>query len=297
MKEPLISVIIPVYNVEKYLNRCVESILSQTYTNLEIILVDDGSTDSCPQICDEYAKKDARIKVVHKANEGLSSARNYGLDIAIGNYVSFVDSDDYVDLNYIEKLYLHIDGVDISMFNATIDSAIFDKYEAMEYLVKSLNNSASGKLYKKRCIGNVRFEEGRIHGEDYVFLAKVILQISQVRVFKCFAYHYEVRQGSITHSKFSRKSLDNIYNKKEVYIILLSSGEEFKKAVQYALRNCFMANIVVMFEMNQENVPDFIGEYNRCYEYIQETYKRIKNLLNYKQKLRYYFLRLKGKRK
>ena len=103
-----ISVIVPVYNVEKYLDKCVESIVNQTYKNLEIILVDDGSTDSCPEICDEWAKKDNRIKVIHKPNGGLSSARNAGMDSMTGSYIQFVDSDDYIKSNMIEVMYGNI---------------------------------------------------------------------------------------------------------------------------------------------------------------------------------------------
>ena len=100
----LISVIIPIYNVEKYLNKCIDSIINQTYKNLEIILVDDGSPDNCPQICDEYAKKDNRIKVIHKKNGGVSSARNVGLINSTGNYIGFIDPDDYIEPIMYEKL-------------------------------------------------------------------------------------------------------------------------------------------------------------------------------------------------
>ena len=101
----LISIIIPVYNVEQYLKRCIDSVINQTYHNVEIILIDDGSPDSCPQKCDIWAKKDSRIKVVHKVNGGLSDARNYGLQYAKGKYIAFLDSDDYVQPNTYEKLY------------------------------------------------------------------------------------------------------------------------------------------------------------------------------------------------
>ena len=104
MSQPLVSIIVPIYKVEPYLRRCLDSIVNQSYTNLEIILVDDGSPDNCPQICDEYASKDNRIKVIHKKNGGLSDARNAGLDICKGEYISFVDSDDWVDEKYIETL-------------------------------------------------------------------------------------------------------------------------------------------------------------------------------------------------
>ena len=105
MKNLLVSVIVPIYNVEKYLRKCVDSILNQTYKNLEIILVDDGSPDNCGNICDEYALSDSRIRIIHKKNGGLSDARNAGLDIARGNYILFVDSDDYIDETMVEKLY------------------------------------------------------------------------------------------------------------------------------------------------------------------------------------------------
>lgn len=110
--EPLISVIVPIYNVEKYLDQCLETIVNQTYWNLEIILVDDGSLDRCPEKCEQWAEKDSRIRVIHKGNAGLGYARNSGLDIAQGKYVAFIDSDDYIDINMIETLYKHMDGAD-----------------------------------------------------------------------------------------------------------------------------------------------------------------------------------------
>ena len=105
MDKDLISIIVPIYNVEKYIKKCIDSIINQTYTNLEIILVDDGSPDNCGKICDKYKEKDDRIKVIHKKNGGLSDARNAGIDIATGEYITFIDSDDYVAENYIEVLY------------------------------------------------------------------------------------------------------------------------------------------------------------------------------------------------
>ena len=116
-KNPLISIIVPVYNVEEYLDKCVESIVNQTYKNIEVILVDDGSPDNCPKMCDDWAKKDKRIKVIHKKNGGLSDARNKGIDESKGEYLSFVDSDDYITDNYVELLYNIIskEHADISM--------------------------------------------------------------------------------------------------------------------------------------------------------------------------------------
>ncbi|MBR1540013.1 MAG: glycosyltransferase [Clostridia bacterium] len=117
MEEELISIIVPVYKVEKYLDKCINSIVSQTYKNLEVILVDDGSPDSCGKMCDEWTQKDTRIKVIHKENGGLSDARNFGLDCAKGKYIQFVDSDDYIEKDMIEFLYKNLkeNNADISI--------------------------------------------------------------------------------------------------------------------------------------------------------------------------------------
>lgn len=150
-EEPLISVIVPVYNVEKYLDKCVDSIVNQTYKNLEIILVDDGSPDNCPKMCDNWAKKDKRIKVIHKENGGVSSARNVGIDNAKGEYIGFVDSDDWTEKKYIQKLYEvliqenadialcgynRVTGANIEKININGTSEITDCYQ---YLLYTLN--------------------------------------------------------------------------------------------------------------------------------------------------------------
>lgn len=130
MEEKLISIIVPVYNVEKYLKECIDSVISQTYKNLEIILVDDGSTDKSGEICDEYSKKDSRIKVIHKENGGLSDARNVALDIAKGEYIGFVDSDDYVEKDMFETLYKlaeeHNTEISSISFYKTLENEIID---------------------------------------------------------------------------------------------------------------------------------------------------------------------------
>lgn len=134
MESKLISVIVPVYNVEKYLSKCIDSILAQTYKNLEIILVDDGSPDNCPKICDEYAKKDNRIKVIHKENGGLSAARNVALDIAKGEYIGFVDSDDFIAEDMYEVLYNLAEK-----YNAEISSVSF--YKVIENNIITIRDS------------------------------------------------------------------------------------------------------------------------------------------------------------
>lgn len=144
--DKLISVIVPIYNVEKYLTKCIESIINQTYENLEIILVDDGSPDNCPIICDEYAKRDSRVKVIHKKNGGLSDARNAGLDIATGEYIMFIDSDDFVEIDMMESMMNNMidNNVDLVVCNIKYiydnsekvkynqKDKVLDKYEAMQ---------------------------------------------------------------------------------------------------------------------------------------------------------------------
>ena len=183
---PLISVIVPVYKVEQYLDECVQSIINQTYKNLEIILVDDGSPDRCPEMCDEYARQDSRIKVIHKPNGGISSARNSGLDIARGEYVGFVDSDDYIAHDMYEKLYKAFEGTEnvfvvkckykrISQSQIVSEEWTQNKtYEIItpdNYLLNAVLENFSPKVWDmliQRKHISVRFSEGKL-AEDYFF--------------------------------------------------------------------------------------------------------------------------------
>lgn len=179
MSSNLVSVIVPVYKVEQYLNRCVSSIIKQSHTNLEIILVDDGSPDRCPQLCDEWALQDSRIKVVHKENGGLSDARNVGLKKASGNYICFVDSDDYVSTKFVETLYelIHLYNTDMSavslkevfsmeqenIVSACAGNIVFEGEAALKELFSNdtFSNYAWNKMYKRELFDNVEFPVGR----------------------------------------------------------------------------------------------------------------------------------------
>ena len=180
---PEISVIVPVYNVEKYLRRCIDSILNQTFSDFELILVDDGSTDASPAICDEYAKKDKRVVVIHQQNAGVSQARNAGLDAAKGIYIVFVDSDDYVDELYLEKLYdspvdLHVSGyfyVDNQTNNITKERVFNTHTEDIygEYISRFFGlRNVWGKLLKNSIIknNNIKFPKEISYGEDTIFM-------------------------------------------------------------------------------------------------------------------------------
>lgn len=219
---PLISVIVPVYHVEAYLEKCIKSIIAQTYKNLEIILVDDGSDDGCPQICDEWAHRDSRIKVIHKKNGGLSDARNAGLELAKGVYIGFVDSDDYIDCTFYEKLYKALvkGNADLSMCNyKMVDcNGNDDKYDnnnlpihdevllGKEVFIDKILSGRYGywvvawnKLYKKELIVGKKFIVGKYHEDEY-FFNSVMPICKRVACIEQPLYYYVQRSGSIMES-------------------------------------------------------------------------------------------------
>lgn len=216
MQSPLISIIVPIYNVEPYIQRCLDSIINQTYSNLEIILIDDGSPDNCPQICDEYAAKDNRITVIHKKNGGLSDARNAGLDICKGEFISFIDSDDWVEQSYIETL-LHIlnqTNADVSIVNFTKAQSsykyVLESYErnftilnSTQAVAKLWNReedsifvTAWGKLFKRSLYKNIRFPKGKIHEDEYTSY-KLLYHSKNVAFLDIPLYIYFQRKDSI----------------------------------------------------------------------------------------------------
>lgn len=235
----LISVIVPVYNVERYLENCVSCILKQTYTKLEIILVDDGSPDRCGIVCDSFAEKDSRIRVIHKENGGLSDARNVGLDVATGEYILFVDSDDYIPKDSIEYLYnsLKANKADIAVGKLKMTSkldeddnssetycVVYSKNEAMNQLfyANKYSVAAPGKLYLASLFEDVRFPKGKLH-EDVFTTYKVFLKSNRVFYGDKLVYYYYHRPGSITVSKFTDRrlhiieALDQIENEIQLY--------------------------------------------------------------------------------
>jgi glycosyltransferase involved in cell wall biosynthesis len=228
---PVVSVIVPVYNVEKYLNECVDSILAQTYKNLEIILVDDGSPDRCPQMCDEYATANANVRVVHKANGGLSSARNAGLDVATGEYVMFVDSDDTINEKMVEHMLsvIVVNDTDVvACQRASLGighnkvvrkNKLFGRAGSQVVMTAMLYDdvdmSACLKLYKKSTIGNLRFVRG-ITNEDFVFLLSLYPKCNAVYFINERYYNYRYNPASITNV-FNANYFDRLDNMKYVY--------------------------------------------------------------------------------
>lgn len=219
MKEDLISVVVPVYNVEKYLDKCVLSILNQSYQNLEIILVDDGSPDNCGVICDKYRQQDKRIRVIHKKNGGLSDARNAGIEIATGKYITFVDSDDYIDEDYIEYLYSLIKKYKVNLSfckycverseprnreNSLLKDEKCDKISAFEEILYARNFevSACAKMYLRSQFKGIRFPVGKLF-EDNATIYKLIEQNDYIALGYKSKYNYVIRKDSITTKTFT----------------------------------------------------------------------------------------------
>lgn len=224
-KMPIISVIVPVYNVEQYLSQCIDSLLTQTLEDIEIILVDDGSTDACPQICDAYALRDTRIKVIHKVNGGLSDARNWGIERAQGEYIAFLDSDDWVKPDFYEYLYNLIQrkNADIAQcdyikvydnttkidFDEAIKESTHTGVEALyllcgEEYIKTV--VVWNKLYKRKLFDKIRFPKGKIHEDEFVTY-KVLHKASKFVNSNIPMVYYRQRPDSIMAQKFSEKRL------------------------------------------------------------------------------------------
>lgn len=257
-EDVMISVIIPVYNVEKYLPDCLNSVLVQSYKNLEIILVDDGSPDSCGEICENYAVKDNRIKVIHKENGGLSDARNLGIDIAKGEYITFIDSDDLVTVTYIENLYIALKAANanlaISWFsefkdddriqlNATrlkienID--ILNSKQCFERLLcqNGVETSAWGKLYKIELFEQLRYPKGKIY-EDIPVTYRVIEGAKKIAVIECKDYFYRQRNNSIQNQKFNVAKMAAIEHMNELMVFIQTKYPELD-----CLARCRMLSI------------------------------------------------------
>ncbi len=244
----MISIIIPVYNVEQYLDKCLQSVINQTYQDIEIILVDDGSSDSSGILCDKWKEKDSRIKVIHKSNGGLSNARNVGIEQANGKYLMFIDSDDIVANDLCKVLFemLKNNHADISICNAThifnneFDFKntgkiyCYDCNEAISQLwyQKSFLPSAWGKLYKKSLFNNIRFPKGKIY-EDMFTTYKLIFRSRCIVKSERKLYHYLIREDSILGTVNVKKQLDMVEAAEEMLDFAIKNASSSIKAATY----------------------------------------------------------------
>ena len=233
MQNSLVSVIIPVYNVEKYFAYCMESVLRQTYRNLEIILVDDGSTDGSGRMCDEYAQLDTRVKVIHKKNEGPSVARNVALEQMRGEYIVFVDSDDYVRLDYVEILltYAVKDGSDMvfgnymkivgdlpySQIMPPKKHLIYSREDLKLFVIsRKIPMYADCKLYKAVLFEKIRFPVGKLY-EEIPTIWNVLKIVQQATYVDTALYFYRQHAGSIVNTRFNKQRMDLVYATEQLY--------------------------------------------------------------------------------
>ena len=223
---PLISVVVPVYRVEDYLDHCIQSIVEQTYPNLEILLVDDGSPDKSGEICDRWAGRDSRIRVIHKQNAGAGAARNTALDMAEGDLIAFVDSDDYLHPNLYAHLYsLMKDGVDIAECEIGITETddlvmddgtgaaiqICDTEEALRLHIQDevFRQTPPNKLYRRACVGDIRFPEGNLIDDEF-FTYKVLGSAEKLAHSSACMYAYRQQAGSAMHEPYSLRRLQGL---------------------------------------------------------------------------------------
>ena len=278
---PLISVIVPVYNVEKYLPKCIDSILAQTYTNLEILLVDDGAKDSSGAICDEYAQRDSRIRVIHKENGGLSDARNRGIEEARGEYFGFIDSDDYIDADMYEVLYATLEkhNADMSMCGvyelyegqaAEQVSEIRDfactPEEAMKIVIDGQINYAYAvnKLYRRELFDEIRYPVGKIIEDAFVILF-LLEKTERVALTNARKYYYFHRENSITSRTFSKKHYDCIEAHENNYRFICEKHPSLEKTARMRL---YWSRFFVLDKMlSADNVKK--SEYMPLVRYIR----------------------------
>lgn len=299
----MISVIVPVYNVEKYLKKCVETIQNQTYTELEIILVDDGSQDQSGAICDELGKQDERIVVIHQVNSGQASARNAGLKKCKGEYVAFIDSDDTIELTMFETLIRLIEKSDSdivlcghqSLAEGYMPQSLelgqvidLDYEELWEEIFGKLNNSVCNKLYKADLLQGLEFSQGIIHGEDLIFNLMYLARCKKGVLTTVKLYHYYRRAGSITRSSFNRNKMFEIVAKdKALEIVKKHKPDQVMNAEKY----CFRARMNVIRSIYRSGVEDEYRTEIETYEnYAQENYRKVRKELKNKEKIEYILL-------
>lgn len=289
---PLISIVVPVYNVEKYLKKCILSLCNQTYENIEILLIDDGSTDNSAIICDEAEKNDDRIKVLHKTNQGLSSARNEGIKLASGNFIAFVDSDDYIENDMMELLYKNIMMYDAEISacgyimlyndrNVVISNnnkvVVYKKIEALEkmFLKNDIGMIFCNKLFKKDLFENIEFPLYK-NFEDINTMYKIINKADKIVYDPSPKYYYLQRNDSINGRNFKNKKFNNkIY---DLYDATCEVYEFIKKYYSEILYNASVGCINNLLRVNNQLIIYNIKDekvIKKTRNIIEKNYKKI----------------------
>ena len=304
MEKPLISIIIPVYKVEKYLEKCIKSVLDQTYKNLQIILVDDGSPDNCGNICDNYAKIDNRIEVIHKANGGLSEARNVGLKVARGEYIGFVDSDDYVSNEMFENLYntLISNDVDVSICNfytvinnkniiknADNGVEIYNKLEILKEILldKKIQSYAWNKLYKRELFKDIEYPVGKKF-EDIGTTFYILEKCNKIAVSGSPEYYYITRGDSIVNNNTEGTVIDYISLISDRYDYIDKKYKELKKYNDFYITKTLITAYTDEYHL-KNNSEEFLKILNNFFNKVKDIFKNneedIISLFNDAQKI------------
>lgn len=289
MNNSLISVIIPAYNVENYIKDCLNSILNQSYSNIEVIIVDDGSKDNTPGIIDELKQTDNRIKIFHKENGGASSARNLGIENASGKYLMFVDGDDIIEPDSIEILYnrlldsdsdisegmfysfVSIDRKNASMFNKRWPSGnIISSKKAFECILQfRMNSSSCGKLYKKDIIDNIYFPVGQTFNEDFHFLSVLYKKDLKICLVRELVYGYRVNPSSVTHI-FNERKFELLKYIEELKKQITIEDKRLYKALE-VYENVINANLFISMKQNGMG-KQYPVEYRRVKDHVRKNW-------------------------
>lgn len=278
-----LSVIIPVYRTEKYLKKCIDSVLSQDYSDLELILVDDGSDDGCPAICDEYARLDKRVSVIHKKNGGLSSARNAGLDAAMGEYVTFVDSDDFIekdmysymmsekgDSNIVCCSHFVVEGGEKRQATSFSEKVVFNSDKAVHELLKDqkLKNYVWNKVFSRELFNSIRFPEG-MNFEDIPVTAELFRKADSVCILPDAKYNYVMRSDGISKTESVKNLCDRFKAHKMRYERLVNlypeENGEMQKHMMYAAR------LLALGLIKQWSESAYNEAFNCCFSYYRDN--------------------------
>lgn len=302
----LISVIVPAYNVRPYLERCINSIIHQTYPNLEIILVDDGSTDGTGALCDEIAGRDSRVIVIHKENGGQADARNRGIEIASGEFISFIDADDYIESDMYEQMAAALEEDIVSLVSVGIiktettgqnhvisasEKTYLTKEEALMNLFEEgeLLPSSSNKLFRKNLFDNVRYVNGIIN-EDTEIIFRIVDICNQILLLDRAAYHYVLRDGSTTRSDFGLKDYNSLVAyKSAIEVCKKNYPDLLPYAYYYELREYYNAQVRLTDSVNYPNLKKeafilrikIVKDVIKCLQWKQITCKYSREMLIY----------------
>lgn len=287
--EKLISIVIPIYNVEKYVDRCIQSVINQTYKNIDIILVNDGSPDNCGQICEKWKKIDSRVSVIHKQNGGLSDARNAGIKVARGEFITFIDSDDYVSENYVEYLFNLICKYDAdisicSFYELFEDSnkkiyvggdreKVFNSETAIETMLydKDFYTAAWGKLYKTSYFNDIQYPKGKLY-EDLATTYKLLEKAKKIVYGPEHLYCYIQRDGSILNSKFSKKNFELLEIIRKLKRDLENRYPNLYDAILYRTVCAYMDTVNMIINSKENN---YNKEIDNSMRFIRRKFMKI----------------------